>query len=316
MPKKRTLNLKRIQQSHASSASGSPCNSHGAPASDSPATVNERLSELRQVETPEILQKKRDLAASVGLASVPPELRGILGVPETAPPKPKVGVRLRERMRTPGPAPPRSWLGYRAEWQPALVMRGGKEKKRSADTAALVERNRPTQLLRFDRLLKGEQHVSEKKVPSLLYLSLKRLAQQWHLFDEEDFPALVELPLRLRLQLVSYLGSYGSPIDTAGLQALTAGDEPVTHLDLAGLAGHAPLTLKKLGKLFEVQVDVLKSFLEAEHLARVDRRLLRPYIQLRSDYDRYPKKTFDQVFGESTEKSTLGRIADSVTIIR
>jgi hypothetical protein len=74
--------------------------------------------------------------------------------------------------------------------------------------------------------------------------------------------------------------------------------------------------LRQLGKLFEVQVDVLKSFLEAEHLARIDRRLLRPYIQLRSDYDRYPKKTFDQVFGESTEKSALGRIADSVTIIR
>ena len=72
--------------------------------------------------------------------------------------------------------------------------------------------------------------------------------------------------------------------------------------------------LRQLGKLFEVQVDVLKSFLSAEHLARVDRRLLRPYIQLRSDYDRYPKKVFDQVFGD--EKSTLGRIADTVNIVR
>lgn len=72
--------------------------------------------------------------------------------------------------------------------------------------------------------------------------------------------------------------------------------------------------LRQLGKLFEVQVDVLKSFLEAEHLARIDPRLLRPYIQLRSDYDKYPKRVFEQIFGEPVggEKSALGRIADTV----
>ena len=56
--------------------------------------------------------------------------------------------------------------------------------------------------------------------------------------------------------------------------------------------------LRQLGKLFEVQVEVLGSFLDAENLRRVDRKLLRPYIQLRADYDKYPKKTFDQVFGD------------------
>jgi hypothetical protein len=57
--------------------------------------------------------------------------------------------------------------------------------------------------------------------------------------------------------------------------------------------------LRQLGKLFEVQVEVLGSFLDAEYLRKVDRRLLRPYIQLRADYDRYPKKTFDQIFGDT-----------------
>ncbi|KAK9897374.1 exocyst complex component Sec10 [Cystobasidium minutum MCA 4210] len=56
--------------------------------------------------------------------------------------------------------------------------------------------------------------------------------------------------------------------------------------------------LRQLGKLFEVQVEVLGSFLDAENLRKVDRKLLRPYIQLRADYDKYPKKTFDQVFGD------------------
>ena len=74
--------------------------------------------------------------------------------------------------------------------------------------------------------------------------------------------------------------------------------------------------LRQLGKLFEVQVDALNSFLEAEHLARIDRRLLRPYIMLRADYDRYPKKTFDAIFGESLlEKTALSRLGDSVSVL-
>lgn len=74
--------------------------------------------------------------------------------------------------------------------------------------------------------------------------------------------------------------------------------------------------LRQLGKLFEVQVEYLRSFLEADKdLSRIDRRLLRPYVVLRGDYDRYPKKTFDAVFGEELkEKSGLmgmgNRIAD------
>lgn len=84
--------------------------------------------------------------------------------------------------------------------------------------------------------------------------------------------------------------------------------------------------LRQLGKLFEVQVDVLRSFLDAEHLNRIDRRLLRPYIMLRSDYGDVPRKVWEEIFGdggtgggsgaEGQTRSKLGRIADRIEAIR
>jgi hypothetical protein len=85
--------------------------------------------------------------------------------------------------------------------------------------------------------------------------------------------------------------------------------------------------LRQLGKLFEVQVDVLRSFLDAEHLNRIDRRLLRPYIMLRSDYGDVPRKVWEEVFGDAASggggaggdgqtRSKLGRIADRIEAIR
>ncbi|KAK5682191.1 hypothetical protein LTS10_005316 [Elasticomyces elasticus] len=238
MPKKRTHTFKHLQSSNSSAS----------------ATLNERLTALRLVETPEGLQKKRDLAASVNQPSVPPELRSILGVPESAPPKPKLGVRLREMRRTPGPAPPKSWLGYGTQWQSGSGVRGGKGRKGAA-SASDAQRNRPKKLLRFSLLVGGTLDAAEE--PSgLLHMALKRLAEQWDLFDEEDFPALLDVPLRLRLRLLSYLGYYGPSIDTTALQALTQGDDPLTHLDLSGLAGHGALTMKKLARLFEATTDI------------------------------------------------------------
>ncbi|KAK1070286.1 hypothetical protein LTR74_004202 [Friedmanniomyces endolithicus] len=253
MPKKRTHNFKHLQ----SSGTATSCRQHGAAGlSDSP-TVNERLSALRQVETPEGLQKKRDLADSVNQPSVPPELREILGVLESEPPKPKPGVRLREMRRTPGPAPPKSWLGYRSEWWSTLVMREGRARRKGNGLKSDAERQRPKELLRFSLLLDGKLDTDAGQPSGLLHLTLRRLAEQWDLFDEADFPALVDIPLRLRLRLLSYMGYYGPLIDTTDLQALTSGDETLTHLDLAGLAGHGALTTKRLVKLFEASATMI-----------------------------------------------------------
>ena len=166
MPKKRTLNLRQFQGS--SSSASKPAGDGG----DSPtASVNERLNDLRKAESLEAEQKKRDLAELVSQKSVPPELRAILGVPESAPPKPKLAVRFRDRMRTPGPAAPKSWLGLTPEWETMLAARGAGGRKGKRALKVVVERNRPKQLLRFAKVL-GERLDVDVAKPSGLVLSL------------------------------------------------------------------------------------------------------------------------------------------------
>ncbi|EMC94068.1 hypothetical protein BAUCODRAFT_26279 [Baudoinia panamericana UAMH 10762] len=250
MPKKRVFNFKQVEgQSSSGSAAGS--RQDGGAGSESTATVNERLSALRNVETPEGLQKKRELAASVNQPSVPPELRSILGVPESAPPKPKIGARLRERMRTPGPAAPKSWLATRSPWEPTLSVRRGQGAKGKLNPVKDVERQRPKQFMRFDRLLSLNGPAIDERPPRLLHLALQRLAEQWEMFDSEDYVALAELSLQLRLRLLSYLAYFGPPIDVNALDALTHGDAMIERLDLGGLAGHGPLTIKRIARLLE-----------------------------------------------------------------
>ncbi|KAF2770619.1 hypothetical protein EJ03DRAFT_381867 [Teratosphaeria nubilosa] len=253
MPKKkRTPNFKQYQGSSSAGQDGG----------DSPtATVNERLNDLRLSTSFEAVQKKRDLAEQSGQKSVPPELRSILGVPESAPPKPKVGVRVRdremqrERWRTPGPAAPRSWLGFTSAWAGALVERRGRRRGKQGGSGGDADRRRPEVLFRFEKLVELTEMTSKGNVRSrphgLLHLTMKRLAEHWHEFDEEDYPALVDIPLRLRLTLLSYLGIYGPSIDITALQALLVRNEAISTLDLAGLAGHGLLTIKKLARLFE-----------------------------------------------------------------
>jgi len=247
MPKKRTLNLKQFHGS--SSSAGKPAGQDGG---DSPtASVNERLNDLRKAESLDAEQKKRELAELVAQKTVPPELRTILGVPESAPPKPKLGVRFRDRMRTPGPAAPKSWLGFTPEWQMTLAVRGGGAVRKGHGVAnVVIERNRPKQLLRFARLLGGRIEDDGPDPSGLVHQTLKRLAMCWDLLDEEDLPALIEIPLRLRLRLLTYLGYYGPPVAVTTLQALKQGSEQIAQLDLGGLVGHAPLSLKRLAKVF------------------------------------------------------------------
>ena len=253
MPKRRTYNFKALQgQSSASNKPGVSKDGDQAPN----ISVNERLSELRKIEGADAAQKKRDFAEAVSQRSVPPELRGILGVPESVPPRPKAGVRARERLRTPGPAPPKSWLAGRDMWTPTLTMRGGRRRWKS--TSAVQQRNRPKQVLRFGRMTGSGTETATTGALSLEHYALKSTAEQWDLFDEDDWPALVDIPLRLRLLLVSYIGTYGPTIIPGTLQALTRGNESIEVLDLAGLAGHGKLTLKHLIGLFELEKSKTK----------------------------------------------------------
>ncbi|KAK3712264.1 hypothetical protein LTR37_009126 [Vermiconidia calcicola] len=242
MPK-RTFNFKPLQ-----GASSSKQNTNKDGDDNSSPSVNERLSELRKIEGKDAAARKRQLAESLSNSrSVPPEVRGILGLSESAPPRPKIGARARERIRTPGPAPPKSWLSSGSSWTPTLALRGARRGlRRNAD---VNDRSRPKQLMRFARLA-GLSHVQEDGKPSrLAHLALKTLAQSWGLLEEEDYPALVDIPLRLRLRLISYISFYGLPLDYRGHQALLQGSDAVRYLDLAGLVGHGNLTMKKLVKL-------------------------------------------------------------------
>ncbi|RMZ16895.1 hypothetical protein D0860_00793 [Hortaea werneckii] len=254
MPKKRTLKLKQFQGSSSASASNTGA-SAGQDGGDSPtSSVNERLSQLRVADSLDANQRKRELAELVAQKStLPPELRRVLGVPESAAPAPKPGqsssARGADRMqrwRTPGPAAPKSWLGLRAEREPTLSVRGGGGRRKKA-VKPITERNRPQEVMRFAKLIGSKL----EKPKGLTHLTLKRLAQHWELVDEEDYSAFGEIPLRLRLQLICYLGVYGPPIDAVAFKALTQGSDPIDTLDLAGLAGHGRLTIRKLAHALE-----------------------------------------------------------------
>ncbi|KXT04228.1 hypothetical protein AC578_89 [Pseudocercospora eumusae] len=125
--------------------------------------------------------------------------------------------------------------------------------KKKAELAQLSQTPRPKQLMRFARMTGEETGRLDQRPPSLLHLALKCATESWHLFDAEDLPMLAEMPLPLRLRLLSYLGFYGPSIDINVVDALTKDRDPVLGLDLAGLIGHGSLAVSKLVKLAKQQ---------------------------------------------------------------
>ncbi|KAF2482690.1 hypothetical protein BDY17DRAFT_346736 [Neohortaea acidophila] len=236
MPKKRTYNFKPLQGSSSKPFAAQ----HGH---EPTSTVNERLSELRKVEAKDAEAKKRQLAESVAQRSVPPAVRDILGFLASAPPKPKANLRMRERerRRTPGPAPPKSWLAGG----------GCRQSLRLHQKADAAGRRRSMPLLRFARLAGLEDDAVDERPSTLSHLALKSLAEAWDLLEPADHALLVDVPLRLRLRLISYVGGMGSTIDASTLQILLQGSDPVTCLDLAGLLGQRNLSVRRLSKLLE-----------------------------------------------------------------
>ena len=56
--------------------------------------------------------------------------------------------------------------------------------------------------------------------------------------------------------------------------------------------------LRQLGNVFIVQPEILQSYLTESHLARIDNRLLRPFVLQRTDYHDFSKRFWATVFGE------------------
>ncbi|KAG8625283.1 hypothetical protein KVT40_007034 [Elsinoe batatas] len=196
-----------------------------------PATVNERLSQLRREQaSAEQAQQQADFASRSVQRSVPPSLGGILGVPESAPPAPKAGARQRTRLRTPGPAPPRSWLDGSSSHGHGSVARSHQfgEKKCTS---------RP----RASRHFGFVESVRQRLIPrqSLLHHVLKTLATNWQSVDDDGLWFLSECPGYIRSTLISYISSFGPEegLSPRALEILLSNSESVDCLDLTALAG-------------------------------------------------------------------------------
>ncbi|KAF2720224.1 hypothetical protein K431DRAFT_227083 [Polychaeton citri CBS 116435] len=247
MPKRQKQSFKHLQGSSSNSVGNKSATTQDAAAQRSNASVNERLNELRKIESPEAAQRKKALAESANQRSIPPALRGILGVPDAVPPKPKI-LRMRERMRTPGPLAPRSWLYGSSTTSDLETRLKARRKARKVSERQSNPRPRPP-LLRFRHLVGRHEGKGENGPASLRHTALRATAIHWDLFDEDDYPLLTDLPISLRLDLLSYIAHYGPQIDTTTVEALIAGTEALSFLDLGGLCGSHDFSLQRLARL-------------------------------------------------------------------
>ncbi|KAF2153005.1 hypothetical protein K461DRAFT_212481, partial [Myriangium duriaei CBS 260.36] len=195
-----------------------------------PATVNEKLQQLRHNN--QLTQQQRDIAQGTTQRSVPPELRALLGVPETAPPRPRLSVRTRIPLRTPGPAPPPSWSisgnTHHSEASP--------DKPRSSQASSnAIERARPKRLAAF----LCEAGYSTPTSRSLTHVALRTLARAWEGIDDDGLQYLAENSANLRSAVLSYLGFFGptNGMTARQLEALLDAPDGMSCLDLTGLVG-------------------------------------------------------------------------------
>lgn len=231
MPKKRNQNL--IDTSRPSSS---------VPPVKPSRSVNERLAQLRAEQAPRPTIEHRNEIASLATAhSMPPALRQILNIPETAPPN----VRSRRqriihgRRAPPGPAAPESWLAL-SQHAPAHL---GAQRRNGIGKAAEDMRHISTSFHKLSKL--GDLHPLPTS-GSLVDKTLKAMAVHWDSLVEYEQFNLSALPPALKASLLSYIGLYGPKegITSHDLKVLflsehempgATGSEEVSRLDLTGL---------------------------------------------------------------------------------
>ncbi|WWD00439.1 hypothetical protein V866_007352 [Kwoniella sp. B9012] len=90
------------------------------------------------------------------------------------------------------------------------------------------------------------------------------------------------------LMLTKDLASYQEAMSSYGIQAIN------DRFDM----------LRQLGNSFIVQPNVLKSYMTESHLGRIELRLLKPYLQQRSDYSQFSRSLqLDDLSSSSTSSS-------------
>ncbi|MBW0500625.1 hypothetical protein O181_040340 [Austropuccinia psidii MF-1] len=69
--------------------------------------------------------------------------------------------------------------------------------------------------------------------------------------------------------------------------------------------------IRELGNIFVVQPTILKSYLQESMLGKIDLKLLKPFLMMRSDYGDHSKKFWDEVIGVSEHaKNDLNGTSD------
>ncbi|KAK4049397.1 Exocyst complex component 5 [Microbotryomycetes sp. JL201] len=104
------------------------------------------------------------------------------------------------------------------------------------------------------------------------------------------------------------------PISATGGLMLTKDlalyQDTISTFSLASLDSRFEM-LRQLGNVFIVQPKILKSYLTEQYLGRIENRLLRPFIMMRTDYGDYGRKFWDDVLDESTPAVAAGSGATS-----
>lgn len=222
-------------------------------------SVNERLSQLRREQAPKAdVARRNEVAAVVSQRTVPPALRQIMNIPETAPPKPKPGTSNRVRgRRPPGPAAPQSWLESSRHAPPSA-----KKSDMGRDTGPRCSTTagwRPHGSSALSKLCNNSSSGTVSK-RSLIHQALKTMAVNWDWLLEYEQLNLATLPVPLKSSLLSYIARYGPDegirISTLKLLFLASeelpdgtGSEEVKQLDFSGLINR-DFTVVDLNKYF------------------------------------------------------------------
>ncbi|BGP22067.1 Exocyst complex component 5 [Rhodotorula toruloides] len=109
---------------------------------------------------------------------------------------------------------------------------------------------------------------------------------------------LTEVGVTFHTLLLEHLKKF--PVSATGGLMLTKDlalyQDTISTLSLPALNDRYEM-LRQLGNVFIVQPDILRSYLNEAYLARIENRLLRPFVMMRSDYGDYSRRFWDEVFG-------------------
>jgi hypothetical protein len=260
MPKKRlnkTLQTKPSSSAPAALAASTIATyNHAerrATSKPSPSSVTELINHLRQTQASD--EELHRLPHTPGAATVHPSLRNILSVPDTPPPRPRLGNNMMRssgptRMRRiPGPPPPASWL--------AASRHASKSQESTILNSIRVEQSSN---------LPGGSFPTEG---SLQHTVLKAVATNLHWLLEFDSVHL--FPTQQKLNILSYVAVYQEELERSPYEAinpfrllfprLSADDglvdasvddsSEVSRLDLGGAIGRW-LSMKEFKKLLHM----------------------------------------------------------------